>query len=105
MASIANFYWPLFRALTIMGFGISGGCFGTLSAVALPHFLGRANLGSISGFQMMILAIASAIGPSFVAIFKDKFGSYQPGLYGYLILTILILILTFFARQPRKSHR
>ena len=102
VAAIANLGVSLFRVLTIVGFGISSGCFGTLSAVALPRFFGRAYLGSISGFQMMILVIASAIGPSFLAIFKDKLGSYQPGLYGCLILTILILILTFFARNPRK---
>ena len=105
VAAIANFGVPLFRVLTIMGFGISTGCFGTLSAVALPRFFGRAYLGAISGFQMMILVIASAIGPSFLAIFKDKLGSYQPGLYGCLILVILILILTFFARHPRKFDR
>ena len=104
VASITNFGEPLFRVLTIVGFGISSGCFGTLSAVALPRFFGRTYLGSISGFQMMILVIASAIGPSFLAIFKDKLGSYQVGLYGCLILAILILILTFFARQPRKSQ-
>ncbi|WP_293159874.1 nitrate/nitrite transporter [Okeania sp. SIO2C9] len=103
VTSIANFGVPLFRVLTIVGFGISTGCFGTLSAVALPRFFGRAYLGAISGFQMMILVIASAIGPSFLAIFKDKLGSYQPGLYSCLILVILILILTFFARHPRKS--
>ena len=104
IASITNFGEPLFRVLTIVGFGITSGCFGTLSAVALPRFFGRTYLGSISGFQMMILVIASAIGPSFLAIFKDKLGSYQPGLYGCLILAILILIFTFFARQPRKSY-
>ncbi len=104
VASIANFGVPLFQVLTIVGFGISGGCFGTLSAVALPRFFGRTYLGSISGFQMMILVIASAIGPSFLAIFKDKLGSYQPGLYSCLILIILIFILTFFARHPRKSQ-
>lgn len=103
IASIANFGVPLFLVLTIIGFGISSGCFGTLSAVSLPRFFGRSYLGSISGFQMMILVIASAIGPSFLAIFKNKLGSYQPGLYGCLILAILILILTFFTRNPRKS--
>ncbi|MGK7922595.1 MAG: MFS transporter [Trichodesmium sp.] len=100
VAAIANFGVPLFRVLTIIGFGISSGCFGTLSAVALPRFFGRTYLGSISGFQMMILVIASAIGPSFLALFKDKLGAYQPGLDGCLILAILIFILTFFARNP-----
>ena len=103
VVSIANFDVPLFRFLTIVGFGISSGCFATLSAVALPRFFGRAYLGSISGFQMMILVIASAIGPSFLAIFKDKLGSYQPGLYSCLIFAILIFIFTFFAQNPRKS--
>ena len=54
--------------------------------MALPRFFGRAYLGAISGFQMMILVIASTIEASFLAIFKDKLGSYQPGLYGCLII-------------------
>ena len=55
VASMANFDVPWFRFLTIVGLGISSGCFATLLAVALPCFLGRAYLGSISGFQMMII--------------------------------------------------
>ena len=55
VASMANFDVPLFRFVTIVGLGISSGCFATLLAVALPCFLGRAYLGSISGFQMMII--------------------------------------------------
>ena len=96
-------FW--FRVLTIVGLGTSWGFFGTLSAVALPHFFGRTHLGAISGVQMMILVGASAIGPSFLVIFKDKFGSYQPGLYACCILPAAAFILTILARNPQEQGR
>lgn len=65
--------------LAVIGLGISGGCFGTLTTVVLPRFFGRAHLGAISGVQMMLTDIASAIGPlpSLLANFKAITGSYS----------------------------
>ncbi|MEQ9482344.1 MFS transporter [Coleofasciculus sp. F4-SAH-05] len=90
------------RGLTIVGLGASGGCFSTLSTVALPRFFGRMHLGAISGVQMMSMVCASAIGPSLLAVFKDQLGSYQPGLYTCAILPVITLILTLFSHNPQQ---
>lgn len=90
------------RGLTIVGLGASGGCFSTLSTVALPRFFGRIHLGAIAGVQMMSMVCASAVGPSFLAVFKDQLDSYQPGLYACAILPAITLILTLFSNHPQK---
>ncbi|NEO30753.1 MAG: MFS transporter [Symploca sp. SIO3C6] len=92
-----------FRWLTVVGLGTSGGCFSTLSAVALPHFFGRAYLGAISGVQMMVTICLSAIGPSLLAMFKGQFGSYQSGLYVCCIFPAVVLILAILARNPQEQ--
>ena len=92
------------RWLAVVGLGISGGCFGTLSTVALPRFFGRAHLGAIAGVQMMIIVIASALGPSLLAAFRQGWGSYAPGLYLCCALPLLVVGMMQFiedhARPP-----
>ena len=90
------------RIFAIVGLGISGGCFGTLSAVSLPRYFGRQHLGAISGVQMMTLVIASAIGPSLLAIFNTIFASYQFGLYFFAVIPLTIIFLLIPLRNPQE---
>ncbi|MEO0533032.1 MAG: MFS transporter [Cyanobacteria bacterium P01_A01_bin.123] len=91
------------RVLVIAGFGISGGCFSTLSTVTLPRFFGRTHLGAIAGVQMMSMVIASALGPSFLALFQAQFGSYQTGLYLCAIFPVMIFLLLLPTQNPQNS--
>lgn len=90
------------RIFAIVGLGISGGCFGTLSAVSLPRYFGRQHLGAISGVQMMTLVIASAIGPSLLAIFNTIFASYRYGLYLFAGIPLGIIFLLIPLRNPQE---
>ena len=103
IACMANLDVVSLRWFAIAGLGMSGGCFGTLSAVALPRFFGRTHLGAISGVQMMSMVFASAIGPSWMALSKDYFGSYQMGLYSFCIFPPLILLLNLIAPNPQSK--
>ena len=95
--------WAL-RGLAMVGLGISGGCFGTLSTVAIPRYFGRQHLGAIAGVEMMTLVIASAIGPSLLALFNALFGSYQWGLYLCAGLPLSIIFILIPSRNP-QNHR
>lgn len=97
---VAHLGNPSFRLLAILGLGISGGCFGTLSSVTLPRFFGRAYLGAIAGVQMMSIVIASALGPSFLALFREHLGSYQMGLYWCCAFPAISFILICSSRHP-----
>lgn len=102
---MANLDIAALRWLAVAGLGVSGGCFGTLSTVALPRFFGRTHLGAISGVQMMSIVFASAIGPSWMALFKDFAGSYQMGLYCFCLFPPIILLLNWIAPNPQLLRR
>ena len=85
--------------LLIVGFGIMGGFFAVLNAVAWPRFFGRKHLGSITGKIMSFLILASALAPSIFSLCLSSFGSYQ--LVGYLGIVFLIFLI--FASIKAKN--
>ena len=88
------------RVMAIVGWGVAGGFFGPLMTAAMPTFFGRLHLGAIQGALMMGLVIASALGPSALAFFKDVFGSYAPGLYLLTALPVLVMLAAPFVHNP-----
>ena len=91
------------RILTVIGLGISGGCFGTLSTVTMPRYFGRLHLGAIAGVEMMTLVIASAIGPSLLAVFNEVFGSYRLGLYVCALIPLAVIFLLIPSSNPQGA--
>jgi len=85
----------------IAGFGIMGGFFAVLNAVAWPRFYGRTHLGSITGKIMSFLILASALAPSVFSLSLSTFGSYH--LVGYLGLFFLVflIIASVKAKNPQ----
>ena len=76
--------------MLIAGFGILGGFFAVLNAVAWPRFFGRQYLGSITGKIMSFLILASALAPSIFSLCLSTFGSYE--MVGYLGLAFLLFL-------------
>ena len=103
IAAVANLNIPEMWGVAVVGLGISSGCFGTLTAVVLPRFFGRAHLGAIAGVQMMMIVIASAIGPSLLASSKAITGSYVTGLYACCLFAPVVIGLMLFVRSPNPS--
>ncbi|MEL7141919.1 MAG: MFS transporter, partial [Cyanobacteria bacterium J06573_11] len=104
IASLANLdmaglFWP-----AVIGLGISGGSFGTLSTVVLPRFFGRKHLGAIAGVQMMAIVIASALGPSLLAAFKSVTGSYEGGLYACCLFAPVVIGLMCLVQVPTQTN-
>ncbi len=103
IAAMANVQSGWGRGFAIVGLGLSGGCFGTLSTVTLPRYFGRMHLGAIAGMQMMSMVIASAIGPSLLAIFKNALGSYHLGLYVCAALPLTLIIPLLKMQNPQDK--
>ena len=76
--------------LLIAGFGIMGGFFAVLNAIAWPRFYGRNNLGAITGKIMGLLILASALAPPIFSLCFSTFDSYK--LLGYLGLAFLLFL-------------
>lgn len=96
---VAGLFWP-----AVIGLGISGGSFGTLSTVVLPRFFGRKHLGAIAGVQMMAIVIASALGPSLLAAFKSVTGSYEGGLYACCLFAPVVIGLMCLIQVPQPIN-
>ncbi len=106
IAAIANLDTAWMIVPAVVGLGISGGCFGTLSTVVLPRFFGRKHLGAIAGVQMMAIVIASALGPALLAGFKSETGSYVGGLYACcLFAPAVVLLMLFIPASPFEREK
>jgi len=82
-------------------FGIGWGGNATIRAVLLREYFGRANFGTLSGFMMGMTAICGMVGPFFVGLIFDNWGSYQGA---WLIATGLVVIaLCIMATTPRRE--
>jgi len=92
---------PLLYALCLGGWGFSSGFYGPLTVAALPNFFGRTHLGAIQGVMMMIVVIASALGPALLAVTEAHFGSYETGLHTLALLPLAIFLVALFARDPQ----
>ncbi|MCP3982985.1 MAG: MFS transporter [bacterium] len=102
-AGVANMGDPWMRIVAIAGWGVAGGFYGPLTVAALPKFFGRTHLGSIQGAMMSCLVIASALGPSSLAWLRNRFGSYEPGLYLMIALPVAVVLVAPFIGDP--AHR
>lgn len=93
--AIAFLQHQIAYGLAIFGIGISNGCYGTLSNVAMPHYFGRRYLGEISGYMLSCLVFATSLGPIYFALSSYFFNSYAPAmvLTGIAGLTNMILAL------------
>ena len=91
---------PLLYPICLAGWGFSGGFYGPLTVAALPNYFGRTHLGSIQGVMMMVLVIASSLGPALLAAAKAAFGSYEAGLHLAAGLPLVIFLIAPFTRDP-----
>ncbi|WP_339839395.1 MFS transporter [uncultured Maribacter sp.] len=88
--------------MLIAGFGILGGFFAVLNAVAWPRFFGRTHLGSITGKVMSFLILASALAPSIFSLCLSMFGSYEMVGYLGLIFLLFLAIGSLKVDKPQK---
>ena len=95
---------PVLYALCLAGWGFSGGFYGPLTVAALPNFFGRTHLGAIQGVMMMVLVIASALGPALLAAAKSVFGSYETGLHLLALLPSVLFFVALFMPNPKTRR-
>ena len=98
-----TFGTPYGRALVIVGYGITGGLFGPLVGVAWPRFYGRRHLGAITGINMSVMVIASAIGPALFARVHALTGSYHEVLLACWFMPIAVVLATPRADNPQEA--
>ncbi len=96
--------YPRMSWLHFLGFGISGGCFGSLSAIVYPRFFGRQHLGAISGLFMAVIVVASAVGPFLFSFAELVLGAYRAGFAIAAVVAGLMVIAALRADNPQRKN-
>ena len=92
-------YWVL-----IIGLGICSGLWGVLSNLAFIRFFGRLYLGEISGLNMSLTVLGSAIGPALFSLGNDLFGSYDTAIWFNIILLSALLLFAISIKQTEPGR-
>ncbi len=87
----------------VVGFGVSGGCFGAISGVFMPRFFGLKHLGAISGIFASIIVIGSAVGPLAFSISRGLAGTYAPAHLVAAGLSATLVASAFWADNPQRK--
>lgn len=95
---------PVGPVMTIAGFGVAGGLFGCLVGVTYPRFFGLLHLGAISGQNMSVMVLMSALGPIIFAVSQSISGSFMPGILLCVVLPVITLMATFPSGNPQDRY-
>ena len=94
--------YPSISWLHVIGFGISGGCWGSLSAIVYPRFYGRQHLGAISGMFMTTVVVSSAVGPFLFSLAASYLSGYRAGFIFAAGGAALIALASLHADNPQR---
>ena len=87
----------------VIGNGVAGGGFVSLSGIIWPRFFGRMWLGSISGINMSTMVIASGLGPLIFGWSEQLGGSYRPILLLSMIIPTTLALFSLWADNPQRN--
>ncbi len=85
--------------------GMTGGLAMTVGNVIWANYFGRRHLGSITGVTYAIGVIGSALGPMPFGVARDLLGNYNLTLMVSAVLSLLLGVVSLFARKPEKRER
>lgn len=86
----------------VVGNGIAGGGFVSLTGIVWPRFYGRLWLGAISGVGMSAMVIASGVGPLAFGWVSEISGTYRPVLLASLFVPASLAVLSLWADNPQR---
>lgn len=86
-------------------YGIFGGSFALLQAIAFANYYGRAFFGSIHGALRPLLALPSVIGPIILAWTYDATGTFDLAFIIAGVLGLMGTVIVTFATPPSEPTR
>ena len=93
---------PSMAILYAIIMGMFGGVMRTAGQVTWINFYGRKNQGAVCGAALAFMVVASGLGPLPLAWSEKQTGSYNLGLWIFLILPIIAGLCVWSARKPTK---
>ncbi len=82
-------------------FGAGQGMLLAVGNVVWVRYFGRTHLGSIRGTVWCFTVAGSGCGPLLMGVARDTYGNFDPALYLFLGLTVLLSLVAIFATPPR----
>ena len=93
---------PQMAILYAIIMGLFGGIIRTAGQVTWINYYGRKNQGAVCGAALSVMVVASGVGPLPLASSEKLTGSFNLGLWIFLVLPILSGLCVFGARKPVK---
>lgn len=90
--------------MLIAGSGIASGMFSIMVSVVWPRFFGTTHLGKISGFSTSCIVVGTAIGPFLFSLSEKFSGNYNQASLICLVITIILLGLSFKANNVNQTQ-
>ena len=93
---------PMMAILYAVIMGFFGGIIRTAGQVTWINYYGRKNQGAVCGAALSVMVVASGVGPLPLAWSEQLTGSFNLGLWIFLVLPVLSGLCVFGARKPVK---
>ena len=87
----------------VIGSGIAGGGFVSLSGIVFPRFYGRKHLGAIGGVNMASMVMGSGIGPLLFGWCHHATASYRIILLLSVVIPMLLAVMSLKADNPQRK--
>jgi MFS transporter, OFA family, oxalate/formate antiporter len=87
----------------VIGSGIAGGGFVSLSGIVFPRFYGRKHLGAIGGVNMASMVMGSGIGPLLFGWCHHATASYRIILLLSVVVPMLLAVMSLKADNPQRK--
>lgn len=86
----------------IVGNGLGGGAFMSLTGLVWPRYFGRRRIGAISGVSMSLIVIASGVGPLLFGLSERFTGSFVAVFALSAAMPFLLGIGSLWANNPQR---
>lgn len=83
--------------------GVGQGLFSIVNSTIWVRYYGRLHLGKIRGSVWTAVVAASSFGPFMIGFAYDQIDSYQPILWFFITLVILLAMLARWATPPPQA--
>ena len=92
--------WQVITHASVYGF--CGGVFSVLFFTGFGQAFGRAHLGKIQGCAQVLVVVASALGPWWLANAQERSGSYFPAMADLAPAFAVVAALAWFTKFPAR---
>jgi MFS family permease len=101
--TLAHYHHVVILYLGTFVFGLTMGSILMAQSLIIGECFGLVSFATVSGFAGLFTMSGSAFGPTLAGVIYDATGSYQIAFTIFAALSMIALMIIFFARPPRPA--